>query len=84
MEGVEAGERTLPRTVNGTVALVGDDDVEVPGGVFVDAADHSLKESHCDLLLLARYTGSQPVARIHIQNVLDRFQCLFRELLSVH
>ena len=31
MDGVEASDRPLPGTVDGAVALIGDDDVEVAG-----------------------------------------------------
>ena len=84
MHGIEARERRLPGAVDRAVAFVGDHDVEVAGGKFVDAADHRLEQRHRDLLLLARGTGSQPIARVCGEQILDGFERLPRELVAVH
>ena len=82
--GVEADERSLPGAVDRAVALVGDHEIEVAGGVFAGAADHRLEQRHRDLLLLPRRTGTQPVAGIRGEKVLDGFERLSGELLAVH
>ena len=53
VDRVELRERSLPGAVNRSVALVGNDDVEVAGRVVLHATDHRLQQRHGDLLLLA-------------------------------
>ena len=84
MHGIETRERSLPGAVDRAVAFVGDHDVEVAGGEFVDAADHRLEQGHRDLLLLARGAGPQPIARVCGKQILDCFERLPRELVAVH
>ena len=84
VDRVEVGERRLPRAVDRAMALVRDHDVEVTGGVLVHAADHGLEERDGDLLLLPGRAGTEPVAGIRREDVLDRLQSLQGELVAVH
>ncbi len=84
MEGIEVGQRRLPRPVDGTVTFVGHHNVEVSAGELRIPTDHGLQQAYRDLLFLARHAGLQPVTPILRKEVLHRLQGLLGKLLPIH
>src|SRR5439155_2245507 len=84
MESVKMRERGLPRAVNGAVALVGNNHVEITTGKFRIAAGHGLEQTNCNLLFLSDHAGAQPVTAVLVHDVLNGFESLFGELLAVN
>src|SRR6185436_18683679 len=82
VQRLEADERRLPGAVDGTMALVRDDYIEITRGVVRRAPDHGLQEADRDLLLLLIHARLEPVAAVLTQEILDGPESLFGELLG--
>jgi len=81
---IKMRERGLPRAIDGTMAFVGYDHVEIAAGEFRVTADHRLEQTDCNLLFLPDHARAQPVTTVLVQNVLNGFERLFGKLLSVY
>ena len=81
---IEMGERGLPRAVDGAVAFVSNNHIEIAAGEFRVSADHGLEQADRDLLFLSNHARAQPVTAVLVQDVLNSFKRLLGELLSIH
>src|SRR2546430_8005796 len=74
----------LPGAIDRAVGLIGDDHVEIAAGKLLIAADHGLEVAHGDQLFLSDHTRTEPVAAVLVQDILDGFERLLGQLISIH
>ena len=78
MQRVEMRKGGLPRTIDRTVALIGDHNIKISACQLRVPTDHSLQETNRDLLFLTSHAWAEPITTVLVEHVLDRFYCLFR------